>query len=372
MKEQYDRLDALVVGFDQWVADRDRLFALLADEMRLAKAGALYVDEVIVASQASSITIDDVGVMVEREGPERSGQAIEDLLASLDNEAEAGLVAFMAALNGGCVKPPATETGAVFLLAAWIDGVLPSHVLPLASENTVRATEPKVMDRGWAEHLRGPRGLKSIEEMEVVIAKVEQLGLQQEFEGTLAEMKRVRTGGEPKSRAMSPTRSIEATLLSGVLGGLPAFPDADWDVIVDVRERLGASRVNFRAAIATAAEELKDCEDSDQLTDACASLRRRVVAPALGEIEAELEELGAVPTLLRMTQEAPTVGAIVTNLALVAGNPAGLGLSAAAHVVASAPVIASAVREAAHRRQARRELAARPFWLLREIDQSSR
>jgi hypothetical protein len=348
VNEPYDKLEAIVFGLDHPNASRATLFAQLSDEMRLAKAGALYADELIVAGQATAIATRDMDEAIALGDDEAIGLHMMELLDSMDEPARAGFMALMDALEHRSIKT-ASNLGTVMLLAQWADGALAPDLIPLASERSIRAAQPEAMDRNLVELLRGPEGQGLIDEWEIAIAdQLDDAALRERFEGEIAEMKRIRAGAEPNWNRPPPprTRSTEAALLSGVLGGLPAFPDADWDVILDVRERLGASRVNFRAAIATAAEELKDCDDP--------------------------EELGAVPTLLRVTQEAPTVGAIVTNLALVAGNPAGLGLSAAAHALASAPVIASAVREAAHQRQARRELAARPFWLLREIDQKSR
>jgi hypothetical protein len=375
VKEPYDKLDGLIVGFSRWGADRDRLFALLADEMKLAKAGALYTDEVVVASQATWTAVEAIDEVLALDDDETIGLVLTELMESLEGEAKAGFAAFMDAFEHGSFKIP-NNAAAIMFMMQWTQGELSRTIIPLTAERSLPATDPKAFREGYAEHLRSPAGLKAIEEWERLIDEEVDADAEGEvresLEAALAHMKRIRAGAELRPDfSPSPPQSAEAAVLSGVLGGVPAFPDADWDVVLDVRDRLGASRVNFRAAIATATEELKNCDEPDQLADACAALRRRVVAPALVEIESELEDLGVVDTLLRVSQDAPTLSSIVANLALVAGNPAGLGLSAAAHVLASTPVIASAVRETAHQRRARRRLAARPFWLLREIDRKS-
>jgi hypothetical protein len=375
MKESYDKLNGLIVGFHQWGADRDRLFALLREETRIAKAGALYTDNVIVASQATWTAVEVIDEALALEADEAIGLRIREVEESLKGEAKAGFAAFMDGFEHHVFEIP-NNAVAILMMMQWTQGDLPPTTMPLAAQTSLPASEPDAFRRGYAEYLRSRAGLKAIEEWERLIDEEVDADKEDEIrealEAGLAHLRRIRAGTELRHDfSPVPPPSAEATVLSGVLGGLPAFPDAEWDVILDVRERLGPARVNFRAAIATAAAELEDCEDPDQLADACASLRRRVVAPALVEIEGELEDLGAISTLLRVSQNAPTVGALVTNLALIAGDPAGLGLNAAAHALASAPVIASTAREIAHQRQKRRQLAARPFWLLREIDRKT-
>ncbi|HJZ37396.1 MAG TPA: hypothetical protein VJ204_14105 [Solirubrobacterales bacterium] len=373
--DSYDELTGLIVGFDQWGADRDRLFALLGEETRIAKAGALYTDEVIVASQATWTAVEVIDEAIALEDDEAIALRLREVRESLKDEAKAGFTAFIDAFEQKAFKIPNNAVAIIFMMQ-WMRGDLPPTTMPLAAETSLPTSEPYAFRQGYAEYLRSPAGLKAIEEWERLIDEEvdadEEAETRKALEAGVAHLKRIRAGGELRDDfSPMPPPSAEAAVLSGVLGGLPAFPDADWDVILDVRERLGPARVNFRAAISTAAAELEDCEDPDQLADACSSLRRRVVAPALVEIEAELEDLGAIGTLLRVSQNAPTVGALATNLALVAGNPAGLGINAAAHALASAPIIASAAREIAHQRQKRRQLAARPFWLLREIDRKT-
>jgi hypothetical protein len=370
VKEPYDKVGAIVVGWDQFQPDTSRLLALLGDEMRLAKAGALYADDVILASQATSIAFR---VIDEAAGDDQDYEPfhhrIEELLASLDDQRRAGAFSLMEGLALGCIHLPSPTT-TVILLARWVEGMMPPNHLLLVAERSVTALGPATFKSGYAGLMRSPAGLARLEELENAAAEIEDDRLREEVDEIILEDRQIRSGADPQFEFLSSplTRSAEATLLTGVLGGLRAFPDADWDVILDVRERLEPSRVNFRAVIAAAADELKNFTDPDGLTHACVSLQCRVVAPALAEIEAELDDLGAVDTLLRVSKETPAVGALVTNLALVAGDPAGLGLSALAHGLASAPMIASGARELAHRRERRRKLAAQPFWLLHEID----
>jgi hypothetical protein len=370
VNEPYDAIKALIVGFDQWKApSRKRVFSLLKEELRLAKAGALYADEVFMASQASAIAVP---VLID--GAKKLPDDLEDreipvaeLVAGLGEAEESAAVDLIAALGYDTVKA-LNPFEAGFIFGCWMDGEVPPGWLPLTAARTVEATQPEVFARSYVEFAQSPEGKVQIDELKTMADSIEDEKARKLVLNSLDRMQKVRAGD--LSALMPPPsprpQSAEAKLLVNVLGGLRAFPDADWDVILDVRERLGTSRVRFRAAIAKAAEDLKDCED-DELQGAANSLKRQVIAPALAEIDTALDELDAVPTLLRMGQGPSMAAAIGANLALIAGDPAALGIGAVAHGLASSPMIASGLREMAHRRNERKRLSAQPFWVLHEL-----
>lgn len=71
------------------------------------------------------------------------------------------------------------------------------------------------------------------------------------------------------------------------------------DAILDVRKRMTAPLVRFRAAVAEAARELEATPADAAFTAEALDINRRLVAPALVELEESLESLGALPTLRR-------------------------------------------------------------------------
>jgi hypothetical protein len=158
----------------------------------------------------------------------------------------------------------------------------------------------------------------------------------------------------------------EGSLTAELLGELPAFPEADWEVLADVRERLVPARVRFRSAMSYLANELAGVR-LDEFASAVAAAHRRIVAPALTDIDEALEDLHAKPTLLRLASDKLVSGAATASLAVCitafASGAADIGVLGT--VAATPSVLTGAAREMAHRRQLRQRVAAQPLWLLR-------
>jgi hypothetical protein len=175
-------------------------------------------------------------------------------------------------------------------------------------------------------------------------------------------------------RTTEPSALWEGHLAIGLLGELEAFPDATMDVILDVRERLTASRVHFRAALATVARELCDAEaTAAEIDKSLSDLRRRVIDPALDEIRVELTSLGVRRTLMRLASDRVSMATAGATLTLAAGAGGGLGaMRAAASAAASAPVAAAVAKEMSFREELRSELVTRPYWLLHEAARALR
>jgi hypothetical protein len=162
---------------------------------------------------------------------------------------------------------------------------------------------------------------------------------------------------------------LHGVLATSLIGELEAFPDAEMDVVLDVRDRIADSRAYFRGAISELTRELSAATDLEaDLSPLLADLRRRVIDPALQRIRDDLTDLGVRRTLLRLASDRLAATSVGSALAMAAG----LGGSAALHALLSgaigAPLLAAAAREAQHRVSVSDEVRARPYWFLHEAD----
>jgi hypothetical protein len=161
----------------------------------------------------------------------------------------------------------------------------------------------------------------------------------------------------------APSDRAELALATALLlGQLPAFPDADIDVILDVRERLADARVRFQAVMSEAAKDFADVPP-DEFGAEVDRFRRQSVRPALVDIRDKLEELDAIPTLDRL----------IRNKAIPATAALGLGavsvsVSGIIAAVFSGGAFATAVAELNARREINRAAQQMPYWYLYEVD----
>lgn len=166
----------------------------------------------------------------------------------------------------------------------------------------------------------------------------------------------------PPGHAVGSRRATREGVLSiQLLASLPAFPDADWDVLSDVRDRMGAPLKRFRAAVVQASQDLEELPDAE-LPAAVDAFRRTTVEPGLADIDAMLDDLGALPTLCRLVSSAK--GATTTAILALAASGA---VSARAASVGVGPLGATATSELLHRREVRARAALHPMWLLQEL-----
>lgn len=166
----------------------------------------------------------------------------------------------------------------------------------------------------------------------------------------------------------------EGMLATSLLGDLEAFPNATLDVVLDVRERLAEPRTYFRAALAEAARDLAEAEEtSDRLEAVVRDLRVRVIDPALQALREDLQELGARDTLARVTSDPMSVTAASGWLSIGAASGSGLAeLGALAAAAPLAPAVAALAKEHRERRRLEGELRQRPYWILRAADEEAR
>jgi hypothetical protein len=278
----------------------------------------------------------------------RERAEVRALAAALDDLATAG--------EAGVLTLPPTGTpdpakAAEFVVFHGMFAVVDPYTIPFVDER-----DPDVRARFLAENLDTAAAAVARRRQEVPRAT----------RRARAEAAVRRGGGEGR-------RVAEGLLTAGLLGSLPAFPDAEMDVVLDVRGHLRRARSAFRSAMVAGARDidagLRAGEDAQTLI---ADVRRRDVDPALAWLDAELVELGVADTLLRAVDTGTvTAASISIGAASVAGALGDLG-AAVAGALASPAIVAAAGREIAHRRRRRRELQATPYWLLREADRLTR
>ena len=155
----------------------------------------------------------------------------------------------------------------------------------------------------------------------------------------------------------------EALLATRLLGDLPAFPDAELDAVLDVRDRLSDARTRFRGTMARAVSQFSEIppEDFDQ---EILRFRREHVDEALLAIQERLRELGAVPTLTRTLKSSKVVA---TGMAM---GVAAAALSPGAMLAAgtSGGAITALAEEWSERRSLHAALRQMPYWYLHEVN----
>ncbi len=139
---------------------------------------------------------------------------------------------------------------------------------------------------------------------------------------------------------------------------------------MDVRSRLRAPLVRFRAALAKASDEFSAAAWDENFSREVEDLYRREVAPALAEVHATLEDLGARPTLMRLGSE-NAVAAAGASLMLTAASALGhADLPALLYGLPPSAAAAVAAREGLKRRGVHRDAEGRSsFYFLYQANQ---
>jgi hypothetical protein len=164
----------------------------------------------------------------------------------------------------------------------------------------------------------------------------------------------------------SPSRGKQMGAAGMLISQLEAFPGAEMDVVLDVRERLAGPLVRFRAALAEASAELESpAWETDEFAREVDDLYHRRVAPALLELEEAMRELGALAMLRRVASDVETVKAAAF---ITVAAAAGVGLAHLPEMVFGAPVVAAAARETQWRADARRDRGTNDFYFLYEAN----
>jgi hypothetical protein len=154
----------------------------------------------------------------------------------------------------------------------------------------------------------------------------------------------------------------EVGVARSLITGLDAFPNASMDVVLDVRERLQRPLVRFRAAVAEASRELDATATDSDFQRHVQDIHKRIVAPAILDLEEALEELRARATLQRGWPSTAT-GAMAFLAAAAVGAPE---LAQIAALGTGASV--AAARELTHRDKLASEQRKNRFLFLYEAD----
>jgi hypothetical protein len=168
-------------------------------------------------------------------------------------------------------------------------------------------------------------------------------------------------------------RANEAGIAGRLIGDLDAFPDAEMDVILDVRESLKDPLVRFRSALAEASTEFASASWEQDFAREVDDLYRRRVAPALLEVREGLEVLGAKQTLLRLAARKDTAVAAGATIAVAATAALGhVDLPEVIYGIATPAVVAAAASEATERGAAHRAGEANAFYFLYQAERELR
>jgi hypothetical protein len=169
---------------------------------------------------------------------------------------------------------------------------------------------------------------------------------------------------EGKVADVHAARSNEVAAAGQLIAGLDAFPRAAMNDLLDVRCKLELPLVRFRAALATATAQFESAAWEEGFEREVEDLYRQQVAPALLDVQEALEEIGALPTLLRLTSNERVV-AVTAGLGLAAAAAVGYAdLPAVVYGTSGAPLFAAGASEALHRRDAKRSTAQNSFYFL--------
>jgi hypothetical protein len=164
------------------------------------------------------------------------------------------------------------------------------------------------------------------------------------------------------------SRWAEGVVTAELLAGLSAFPDADVDVLLDLRDRLRPARRRFTSLVAEIAAQSQDNE-----AETVAAEARRALGDAADEIDQRLDDLGAKATLLRVAGNPASSATVGSGLALATtgfdGLPTIVGLL---HAIVGAGVVTVAANEALKRRELRQEIRSSPIWILYDAERKAR
>jgi hypothetical protein len=166
------------------------------------------------------------------------------------------------------------------------------------------------------------------------------------------------------------TRATEVGIAGALLAGLDAFPNAEMDVVLDVREQLRNPLVHFRSALAKASREFTSEAWDESFRNEVEDLYRIEVAPELDRLRTALDDLGAKATLLRA---ASTVEGVATLATLGLAAAAAVELAHLPALVYGASPLGGAVtvaNEALERRRVRRAAEGSGYYFLYQADRA--
>lgn len=321
------------------------------DLVRAAKAALLYADEVTADAMdiqwSTPWTLDAEGHLVDWESPSPNTRPLERLAPELWLAKERGVLSFWPEPGAMPEELPEKLRRAIKGSALWS-----------AIRDSWREEKREVAEEGG-----NPGSWIYLDPDQMADSQLE-LEVQRQLHVIATKAVPVFASSDQIDRfilrPMLRPNVAEGAFANHVLASLPAFPDADMDVILDVRDRLADARTRFQAAVSGVADDLNDVP-SDELNAASRALHLQHVAPAVLEVRETLEELNALPTLLRVVGD-KSAAQILTGMAIALSA---FDFQAAG---ASSAALSSLAREASARRGIAKEAERMPFWYLHAAD----
>lgn len=325
----------------------------LRSELSLVRSSILYADQITVLSPY----LDVAGMHEDlRERLARLSATQNSLEAQASTHDDAQLGAIVAGLRralGNVIDPPSDPTAGRPEIAELFrrhDDVI-RHVPILQSSNAAGSFEQEFVT--------------------TLLPFLTDPAAHAVFDARAGELIRLlaATDGRLGSGAIT-QRHREAELGAGLIARLPAFPQAPIDELLDIKSELAGPLLNYRSAVAKLEEGMSQTLGSRDIDDAIQATWRKVVGPAVSQLEDELTDTSFVRELARSASTsardlvitgASLSIAVTTLTELAAALTAGSALAGA-----SLQAVATAAKD---KFQHRKDLRKRDFYYLQQLQQ---
>lgn len=161
--------------------------------------------------------------------------------------------------------------------------------------------------------------------------------------------------------------ATQAEVAARFIAWVPAFPDADLDVILSARSSLRAPLVRYRSAVIRITGDLEARPIDDEFEGVVRDLHRQHVEPALLEIEELSHELGLRASISRTARAGAGRRVAEAAVSFAAAEVAGVPPVLLSALGVTADIAAQVLRE---RRDVKRTQRDNQFYFLYEADRS--
>ena len=164
------------------------------------------------------------------------------------------------------------------------------------------------------------------------------------------------------------SRGKEVALNDALLSGLPEYPNATVDEVLDIRKELQKDLIRYRSALITFSEEIQALPWNDSFEAEAQRIYRKHVSPEIESISVSVANSTELRNLSRRLREDPVVltSAIALVNSLVNGGPALVSQIAPAALAGS--VLVDLFKTISDTRQVKREVRERPLYFLHKTD----
>jgi len=174
----------------------------------------------------------------------------------------------------------------------------------------------------------------------------------------------LKEGGIPDAR-LTPTTQVEVA--ARFVSWVPAFPNADLDVILSARGSLQAPLVRYRSAVIQITRDLETTLVDDEFESVVLDLHRQHVEPAMLEIEELSHELGLRPSISSAARAGAGRRVAEAAVSFAAAEIAGIPPVLLSALGVSADIAAQVFRE---RHDVKRRQRENQFYFLYEADKA--